>query len=339
MNPLDLRPRSIGELLDVAFRLVTRNAKTLLPISLLFGLITSLIPTIVLLATVPDGAFVNSGNILIPDQAALDNYKLINLIVLGVGSFIGLVAFAPLYRAVVNGYMGRGESFTVCLRKGIGQTGPVIGLIVLTCLVVAVPVLFAVLAFAISDSVGVIGVVIAVIVGWVLLIRLSMALPALVTERIGPVGSLKRSFALTRTRGGSIFATILVGSIVIGILSGILTAVLAKAAAGSSVTSLIAGKQFAQGLVSAIVVTPFFVALITAIYFDLRVRNDGFDIEVLTSSLGDAGPPHIASPAAPAPHQAVLGDAATAFLQGRSGGMPSTDPYVGGPAPGAPPPQ
>ena len=28
MNQLDLRPRSIGELLDVAFRLVTRNAKT-----------------------------------------------------------------------------------------------------------------------------------------------------------------------------------------------------------------------------------------------------------------------------------------------------------------------
>ena len=337
MNPLDLRPRSIGELLDVAVKLVTKNAKTILPISLLFTLVTSFIPMVVLLVALPDGAVVVNGDILVPDPGALDRYNIIGIIVLGAAALISFASFAPLYRAVVNGYLGRHEPFGVCLKKGLAQTGSVILLLILIGLVVAVPVLLVFAGFAVSDGLGAIAAIGAFVVLMVLMVRLSVSLPVLVAERFGPVTSFKRSFALTKTRGWSTFATLFLGGIVIGIVSAVLTSIFTKAAGGSTPTSKIVGEGIAEGVIGALVSTPFLIALVAAIYFDLRVRNEGFDIEVLASTLGDGAPPVAPHPRPASQGSVGLGEAASAYLRGDAA-TPS-DPFASHPPQGPPPQQ
>jgi hypothetical protein len=45
------------------------------------------------------------------------------------------------------------------------------------------------------------------------------------------------------------------------------------------------------GIVGAAVTTPFQAALLTVLYFDLRVRKEGFDLELLAEGIGGGGPP------------------------------------------------
>jgi hypothetical protein len=42
--------------------------------------------------------------------------------------------------------------------------------------------------------------------------------------------------------------------------------------------------------ISSVIVFPFIAAVITVLYFDLRVRSEGFDLEILARELGSSGP-------------------------------------------------
>jgi hypothetical protein len=44
------------------------------------------------------------------------------------------------------------------------------------------------------------------------------------------------------------------------------------------------------GVASSVITTPFMAAVLVLIYFDLRVRKEGFDLEVLAQGVGGSVP-------------------------------------------------
>jgi hypothetical protein len=122
-------------------------------------------------------------------------------------------------------------------------------------------------------------------VGFWLAIRLWLAGPVVVLEQVGPVRALRRSFALTKGRWWPIFGILTASSFMTGIpsviLNGITTSLL-KSLGGNN-----AGFEFVwtaiAGTVSAAIFTPLSAAIIVFLYFDLRVRKEGFDLQRLAS--------------------------------------------------------
>ena len=125
--------------------------------------------------------------------------------------------------------------------------------------------------------------------GIYLFVAWSVAVPALLGEQLGITAALGRSRALVRGRfwpcAGVLILAVLLALIVTLVILGVLSALL-----GSSGNDTVT--FFEQGVASLIantLVLPFQVAVTTVLYIDLRVRKEGFDIQLLTHSLEPGG--------------------------------------------------
>ena len=121
------------------------------------------------------------------------------------------------------------------------------------------------------------GVVIAVWLG----VNWFCAAHAVVIEGKGPIAGLGRSWNLVRGSWWRIFGiglvfaiVIVVAAMVISIPIGVIGGVAFAAGSGGIVASLAAAA-------ASILITPFAYIAGTLIYFDLRVRKEGFDLDVL----------------------------------------------------------
>ena len=101
-------------------------------------------------------------------------------------------------------------------------------------------------------------------IGWFAAVPMTAAL-----EPLGPVAALRRSRVLTRG--------------------------LWRHAVGVSALAwvIVALPSLAASLLASVLLTPFFVAALTVLYYDLRIRKEGYDLELMASQLAavpDAGP-------------------------------------------------
>ncbi len=125
------------------------------------------------------------------------------------------------------------------------------------------------------------GFILLVVPGVFVLVRLSVAIPALVVERRRGGEALTRSWSLVRGHGWRVLGTFVAAFVLTGIVSGILTA----PAAGSG--------WFLQGVLAAVgqvITTPFTAIVTLLVYLDLRARTEGLDLETLARELEAARP-------------------------------------------------
>jgi len=132
-----------------------------------------------------------------------------------------------------------------------------------------------------------------VVAGWLLvlifplgiyvLVRLSMSWNALVLEPIGPIASLGRSWSLARGSWWHTAIVLLAASIVIGFLSyavGLLGQLItAPISFASNTTWLPALANSIFNSAASLLLGPFSIAISVVLYFELRARAEGFDIE------------------------------------------------------------
>ena len=104
----------------------------------------------------------------------------------------------------------------------------------------------------------------------------------------GPFKALRRSFGLIQGRWWASFVLVLVGyllvSIVGSVLQGVLLVIVALAAPESVIAN--ASAQVLGYTVSSVVTYPYYVTVITILYFDQRVRKEGFDLQLMAQGLG-----------------------------------------------------
>ena len=210
-----------------------------------------------------------------------DGTEIAGVIVLRVLELLATVlAWAACFKAVADGYLGRETSLGGSLRFGLPKIPRLLGLTILAGLMIGI------------------GLILIIIPGIVLGTFLSLAVPALLFERIGVFSAIGRSFELVSGRFWSIlllllvtFVAVLVVSFVFGLLIGGIAAAAAddSQAVGAAVTFLVT-------VGASAVTTPIFAAIISVLYFDQRVRKEGFDLQLLAQGVGAEGYPTASQP-------------------------------------------
>jgi len=261
MPELDLRPLSLGEILDRTFTLYRRNF-------LLFFGITAL-PQLLVLGF-------NLCQVLFTRRPATP--KVMSGTTIGLGILLGLVGFivycvAYLFAqggtvyAISDLYLGRSTSIGASLRRMRGQAGSLLGVLILNGLVVMVTL------------------ILLIIPGVYMACRLITCIPAALLENLGPRESLERSFALTKDNAGRSFVIYLLYFAIFYAIFFLLAfpfmvavGLSAKNPAMMTVWTML--MQVGSSL-AAILVTPIFTIASTVFYYDLRVRKEAFDLQIM----------------------------------------------------------
>ena len=194
MANLDLRPLSLGEILDRTFSLYRRHFVLFLGITAfphLLVLALNLVQTMMTqIPAVPTPSPVEQ--LQARSASGLMAFGIVGLFV---GLFVYLVAYlfaqgGTVY-AVSELYLGRQTSIGASLRRMRGQLGSLFGVILLNGLAVMGATLFLIIP----------GIYVAC--------RLITCVPAALLEDLGPRASLERSFRLTKGSAGRAFVIFL----------------------------------------------------------------------------------------------------------------------------------
>ena len=266
-----LRPMRVGEILDAGIKVYLKNARTLMGLTAVVVVPFQVLSAIVLLSSVSNGSQVPGSFPTLTARTGDHAASLGATAILQVtGVLIGLLTTAACVKAVSDIYLDQSADVRSSLRFALRRLGSLFWVEVIV--IVGLSLAFVAL----------------VIPGIWLYAAWSVATPALLIEgRRGP-SALGRSFRLVRgrwwpTAGVRLLSNILI-AVVSGAITGVLVAILLAGGRGSVVLT-VSVVSFA-GAVSAILTRPFQAAVTTILYYDLRVRHEGYDVELLAEQLG-----------------------------------------------------
>ncbi|HXA41538.1 MAG TPA: hypothetical protein VNV65_01360 [Candidatus Solibacter sp.] len=300
-EPLRLRPLQISELLDETFRIYRGNFLLFAGVSLalaLPGLVLNLLTGnykvfgLFFSAFSDPNTFEHSGfgsdfNV----TYLLAGYALILLVVpLTAGANIQAAIDVATARPTSIGAV-----FARVLRRYFG--------------------IYGVVAMGFLMGIVMITIVLIPLVIWIL-VSWSVAVVVLLLEGARPIASLRRSRALVRGHWWRLFGILVVTYFLAAVISsgvGALAGGIAALAPGLSADVRGAVLLLALALTSAMT-QPVFPIVITLMYFDLRVRNEALDLDVLvqkaraeSETLPPPLPPPFPSPSRPSPSQPEAG--------------------------------
>ena len=113
--------------------------------------------------------------------------------------------------------------------------------------------------------------------------------PAVMVEELGPIQAMARSVTLVRTRFWPVMG--------IGVLSGLLALVLESILSWPfGLVATVIGFRWGWILAAigeilpALVTMPLVAIVATLVYFDLRIRNEGFDLQMIAAELARGAP-------------------------------------------------
>jgi len=297
---------SVGELLDAAFSLYRRNFLLIAAISAVVQVPFAIVQLVVYQLTgfataqqtINNFSLNNGQQPLTFDQlhgleGPITRVFVATAIVGLLSIFVALpLAEAATTRAVSDRYLDRetsvGDSYRAALRRLRPLIAQSLILLASFILFVAAGVLL-VLLFGLAVGAG--GVAIGVLADVALLVfavfvyvRTSLAPPAIVLEGLSGWQGLVRSWNLVRGVGRRIFGIRLLVLLITAIISGVLGALLGLAGTGLDVNGRFLVLQVISAFVS-VFISPITYITVTLLYYDTRIRKEGFDIEMLAQSL------------------------------------------------------
>ena len=292
-----LRPLGFGEILDVGIKLCLRNWRVLVMCVVWLVLPAQIISVSVVLSVAPDALDPTSEQTIEPgEETRFIVAQGISALVQGA---VYLISTAACFKALADSYLGSEPGARRSLAFGLRRVPRLLGLYLLWFL--AFGLVFGALgALTALAGPGVLVLLLVLIpAAFYFGVCWSLATPALLFEDTGPVRALKRSFGLVRGSWWRVLGVLMVGvllvSILSGILQGILTFIPAALADGNEV--VLALTAVVAGTVAVTLTTPFTAAVFALVYFDQRVRREGFDLELLAQGLGERAPDAATAPA------------------------------------------
>jgi hypothetical protein len=285
----DLRPLSLGEILDRTFSIYRRNFLLFLGIAALPHLLVlalQLVQSMRLPIGVIAGRNPSIGNSLYAGGV-------LTIVAWIVQLFAYLFTQGGSVFAVSEIYLGRpitiGESFG----RMRGELGNLFVVLLLNSLLVfGAPVLCFVGAIASgTPSLMFFGFVLFMYPGIYLACRLMVCVPCALLENIGPRASLERSFSLTKGSAGRAFVVYLLYVLLIWAAASLLTWPFAAGIVASQKdpTMLRIWLALTQvgSFIAEVLVGPFLTIAAAIFYFDLRVRKEAFDLQILMNPSGN----------------------------------------------------
>ena len=274
-----LRPLSIGEILDAGFRLFRARFGALLLAVLVPVVPLAIAGTIVVALT--DEHYFDVSTTEVDQSGSAVAGNLIGIVLQGIALAL---AVAACFKIVSAAYLGEEANVGESLRYGAGR-------------IVAIIVAYIVLAILLGIS------FILLVIPFVFFsVKFSMTFAAIVFERKGPFAAMGRSWALTR---GSFWRTLGVLVVVVLLMFVLFIALTIVISAGllsieSASEPAVAVVYTLLNVLMIALTYPLFAAILTVIYYDLRVRNEGFDLQLLARGVGSDESRFAAAPERPA---------------------------------------
>jgi hypothetical protein len=290
-----LRPLALGEILDVSIKLyrtcfgalVRPVAVILVPLYALVGAITA--STVSSTPVVQQGTSPLTGApVTTINTKAAWTLVAASLLILVITAVATWLATATSVMTVSQGYLGGTPNWRRSLAFAWKRFGSV-ALVSLRVLLPTLSVLAVVLvAIATKSYLLLLLEIAAVPVTVYFYIAWYTSIPVLMLEGATGRKATERSRQLVTGRWWAIFGTLLLVALLVDVLSG----------AFESVVRLAAGGAFGQGSTGTIVATvisqaivqlfllPYSVCVLIVLYFDLRVRKEGFDLQLLANEVG-----------------------------------------------------
>ena len=266
-------------MLDAAIKIYRDNWATLMKVVIFIVTPVQVLLALVQISTVPDEAFgPNLFGQTVPDPSETWTALAGNVVTAVLGGLALLVVTAACFKAVSDAYLGARPGW----RSSLGFAGRRFPSLLWLFLLQGLGLGLAFIALAIP----------AVWLG----IAWSVAVPALLVEGVRGTKALRRSFRLVRRLWWRTFGVLLLGFLLVYFVTLEISLIPLIALASRAVRTPIAAVVISGviGVLTALITTPFTAALITVQYYDLRVRKEGFDVELLARGIGEA-------PATPAP--------------------------------------
>jgi hypothetical protein len=297
------RAQAVGELLDSAFTLYRRNVWLILSITAVVQLplaifrylsyqLTGITDATIRLQQLSANGTVTSQQL----SSATSTLSTVLAVVIGIGLLQALVvqpiATAAMARAVGDIYLDRPASLGGAYHAVGQRLGSVVGVALfllgfgILLFVVAVGLIVgAVYAFgsggaALFVLVGPVAVFLAIL----MYTRWLFAAPIVMLERVGAIAALRRSWQLVRGSTPRVFGITLLVGLITGILGAIVGALLSVVTGfGDENVRLLLGQLAA--LVVAVLIQPISFIVVVLLYYDVRIRKEAFDIEMLAATI------------------------------------------------------
>ena len=316
---IPLRPLVVGEILDGAFSSIRQNPKATLGLSAVLmtiaGVITTTI-TLIMRGLIGGVSEASPG----PNATAAQVWHFVGrvLAVLGAPALVSIV-LAILMQSILAGLLtaviGRGvlghritarEAWRIAaprLPAVIGAAFAVVGILVGLWALLGLVLLGLFLAgapTALIVGLGVLGFFLVLVVTIWFGVMLSLATPAVVLERQGPLQSLRRSWRLVSRSFWRVFGILLLAGLIVAIAGGILQfpfAIASGATAfgsgvlsgnGPGLVSTLIGAV--GGIVASTVTRPIAAGVIVLLYVDMRMRKEGLDLALQTAAGSEQAP-------------------------------------------------
>jgi hypothetical protein len=306
---VDLRPLTLAELLDRSFSTYKQHLWLFVGIMAVPGVWSMIFAVAMELLQVPLRQNVESGT---PSEEAILRSAVVILVAAGfaiVAVLIYLFAYALALGAttvaVSHLYMGRdttvGAAYTAVRR----HAGPLVLLLFWGWLRLFLTIMGFVIVGAILAAVF--GVVSPILSGLVmiaafagafglclfLVVRWGVAVPAVVLENLGARSSLRRSVELTEDNRGRVFLVILCAAVVgyatILVLQMPFVVAATLAGPGTSLATLLNVIGAVLGGIGSMFSGPIMIIGLAMIYYDLRIRKEALDLQLMQETLDTPG--------------------------------------------------
>ncbi len=273
MENLDLRPLSLGEILDRTFTVYRRHFLLFMGIAAIPHLLVLVVQLLqIFLRTMPA-----------PVAPPVTQQLQISGALVGLGLLLGLLGVivyvvamllstgATVF-AVSELYLGRTITIGEALRRMRGELGALFGVLTLWWL--------AVMA----------GFILLVIPGIYLVCRFAVSVPAALLENLGPRSALERSYGLTKDFAGRAFLIYVLYFVLIiaavSLFQWPFFYGLAMSRNDPAMVRVWSALMQAGGFAAGILVTPVLTIATALFYYDLRVRKEAFDLQVMMKAAG-----------------------------------------------------
>ncbi len=272
---LDLRPLSLGEVLDQTFSLYRRHFALFVGIMALTQLPNFAVNLVrVQLIQAPVVRLPGAPPPTFTDVLSIFGVGTLISVVLGVVAY--LFSHGGTVFAVSEFYLGRSTTIGASLRRAWGKLGKLFFVVLL-------------------NTAAIYGALILLVVpGVYVACRSITCVPVAMLESLGPGESFSRSFRLTDGSAGRSFVIhllyyfLLISAVVL--LSYPFTRAANLPTTGLGMRHLWLSLSQVGSFLSVIFVGPVFLIAATVFYYDLRVRKEGFDLQLMMNQVGGTPP-------------------------------------------------
>jgi hypothetical protein len=291
-----LRPLTTGEILDAGVKLYLRHWRVLM--ICVVGIVLPVRVVNVLLVASANPAALHGTTGLQSASNSGTGYVVAEIVILVLAVLTSLLATAACFKAIADAWLGTAPAAGRSLRYALGRLVALLVSFLVYFLVGALSLVLLLPGAALGSGWYVFaGLVLLAFWVW-LAIAGSLLVPVVLFERMVAVKALLRSIRLVEGRWWATFGTLLVAyllALVFTLLVQGVVQVVPSALSDSDVAAAIG--EVVGSTLAAMVTTPYIAAIVTLLYFDRRVRKEGFDLQLLAEGLGAERDPDGAVPA------------------------------------------